>query len=364
MKPKVGIEIEIPAILPDSIEGILRDAGLNTYIRALTDDGSCRFATRTLDGVPISILHPNNERIAPAGHRKNRSFGLELVTNILSADEAYAFAKGAALVFGHLKPASMAGIHVHVNVRGKPWTFVQNLLKLAYQLEQVWYILSSDTNGRHRGESNNYKYARPLSNPICWSKTNDRPAAGENLAPVVDTQKLLSAKTASEMLAAWGRLDILSRSGNLPHYCPHRLMAFNLYSVVRQGSFEWRIWGSNYAKLPYMLDVIYKMFEQADDSAFVTDLMRRPASILGGDLYVSTAELYEWYGVAFERLAGYRLRGSSSGFRRLAAATPMVHHYGNYTVNASTWAETPNPVMAVNSRGNQDDGTNTWVIYY
>lgn len=242
--------------------------GLDTWLRyTLHDDGSIRSNTYRVgkdlavypqfaqDGTPI-LCH---------GMSASERFGLEVATHPYSYSEMLLTAEKLSQWFKLIPQTPRTAIHVHVDVAGESWKYIQNILRWVYALEAPIFRLSC-AGACHRGErdyggeSNDHRYARPLSNPIgiTW---------GRRLGPLILWNNLMQARTASEFVAAWGRLDLFwpgSGPLNLPHYCPHRLHMVNLASVPRQGTFEWRVFDGLYEFIPQIVQLVASVHRLAD----------------------------------------------------------------------------------------------------
>jgi hypothetical protein len=300
--PTIGIELEFDG-LAGGANKILSDRFGNKEF----DDRSVRGDTFVADGVPIVPMVRNRKGydryIVPSGVGPSRAVGLESITKPMSEAEAYEFAEYVSIMFGHVPQTARSSIHIHMDVAGKSWRFVQNMLKICYLLEAPLYKLASGGVGKiHRGsrvnhddgQYNDYRFVRPISNGIgvYFDST---------LAPLVDPEALFSANSASAFIAAWGRLDYVMNDAEMrnSHYLPHRLHGFNLHSVLRQGTFEFRLFDAVYAKLPSMLDLVLAIYRNAE-SGKMPDCGHLP---LGSKPYDITATwLSDYFGFDVGRL--------------------------------------------------------------
>ncbi len=227
------------------------------------DDGSVRGPTYTAGHLSVFPQHNELGRpILSAGMQAGPRYGLELVTRPYEYYEFLPLMDKAALVLSHLPQTSRTSVHIHVDVAGEPWTYVRNVLLWAHALEAILFRLSCGGgihrgSREHEGTPNDHRYARPLSSPIAidWEGTTK---------PLIVWNKLAKATTASEFVAAWGRLDLYWNAG-LAHYCPHRLHMLNLASVMRQGTLEWRLFDGLYEHLGSFARTVYAVHRLASE---------------------------------------------------------------------------------------------------
>lgn len=246
-----GIEIEIPGVPPDGItEHVNRVSGLEFQY---SDDGSVRGDVQTIDNIPILAL--GKKKHLPNGYRSGRAYGLELVSRPYS----WAMWKERSPIVGEVLSripndlAMNASIHVHIDTANLPWTFVRNLVKWYYKLEALVYRISA-LGMVHRGVYNDYKFTRPLSAPICWYDDG-------TLMPIMNIGDVMAAKSASQLMKSWGRLDL--SWGEIPHYCPQRLHVLNLVPLQTLGTTEVRAYNGEYRYLPFIIDFSFSMFNLA-----------------------------------------------------------------------------------------------------
>lgn len=277
MSPTVGIEVEFDGIASEAANPVCtRYPGARVF-----DDRSSRGQVFLIDGVPIRPHkrqrgrggddNPDNNNahfVVPSGVTRGQNIGLEIVSSPMDRDTAEDFASFCASLYGHVPQTERTSIHVHVDVGNKPWRYIQNLLKWCYVLEAPLYKLATRYQ-THRGcrlRGNDYKYARPLSAPIAlaFSKGGEYGSRGV-VEPMINIEQVLNANSWTDLLAGWGRLDYVNATemrGN--HYLPHRLSGFNIHSIIRQGTFEWRLFDAVYEAMPEMLALVYKIHELAE----------------------------------------------------------------------------------------------------
>lgn len=259
---QMGLECEIPHITAAT-------ASLVNWCRVeIHDDGSVRNDNYTIDGVAVLPMHRHEHLVYPSGAVVTDRFGAEIVTKPYDYHELHQHAATLASLFGHVPTTPRASIHVHVDVIDRPWTYVQNLVRWFLVLEAPLFRISalgeqhrgvqwfSDPQHRERGRyQQDHNYARPLTNSVGV-------AHGRRRVPLIDAAGLLSATTASDFVAAWGRMDLYW--GELQRYCPHRLHALNLVPLLTHHTVEWRLFNGRYRYLPKVLEVIRAMHVLAE----------------------------------------------------------------------------------------------------
>lgn len=256
----MGLEVEIPHITR-------RTAQLVDWCRCeVHDDGSIRHDNYSIDG--LSIVPLKSKRfgaVYPSGAAAADHFGVEIVTSPYEYEEMRRHAERFAKFFGHLPTTPRASIHVHVDVIDKPWTYVRNLCHWFIALEAPLYRLSA-LGEEHRGQQmyngapQDHLYARPLTNSI-----GIRPSPRRVHRPLVDYEALITAKTASEFVRAWGRLD--KYWGTLPRYCPHRQHGLNIVPLQTLHTVEWRLFNGRYRYMPQVIDIVHAMHRLAERGA-------------------------------------------------------------------------------------------------
>ncbi len=289
----MGAEIEFSRI------GTAATAGLENWLRFTTyNDGSLRNTTYVAGNLAI---YPQEDArgnpILSLGMREQNPYGLEIVTSPYPYAEFLPLMQKAAQIFGHIPQNSRTSIHVHVDAAEETWQEVRNVLIWARALEAIIYRLAA-AGGTHRGcraymgDSNDHKFARPLSDPIGvhW---------GSRVKPLIDWAMLTKATTASEFVAAWGRLDI-HWGGSLEHYVPHRLHMINIAPLLRLGTIEWRIFDGIYRYIDLFIELVYRIHQLANsgqmpdfafdlgtlpnvDAEWVSKLLNMDVGLLWGD---------------------------------------------------------------------------------
>ncbi len=260
-----GVEVEIQGITRSYLN-LLQTMGVLGSGWEVHDDGSCRVPTYSIDGIPFlpqyqddSLAYP----LLPAGAQGEGSIGFELVSPpLLLEDMKYALHKLRGIFSGTLA-LPRSSIHFHASAADVSWTEWQRLCRWFYYLESPLYRCSAG-GIEHRGQVayvdprtgdnrvHDHNYARPLSDSIGIHTESGR------IAHLVNIGDLLSAKTASTFLAAWGRMDTIWGRGFSTRWHPWRLMGINL-SRINQGTVEWRIFNPTYRHLPIFLDIVEAM---------------------------------------------------------------------------------------------------------
>lgn len=293
----MGAEIEFSKL------GTAATTGLENWLRFTTyNDGSLRDTTYIAGNIAV---YPQEDEsgnpILSLGMREQNPYGLEIVTSPYPYTQFLPIMQKAAQFFGHIPQSSRASIHIHVDALHETWQEVRNVVLWARALEAVIYRLAAA--GRvhrgcrsYQGVSNDHKFARPLSAPIGihW---------GTRQKPLIDWDHLISAKSASEFVAAWGRLDIYWSNG-LEHYVPHRLHMLNIASLLRLGTVEWRIFDGIYQYIDLFVELVYRIHRLANsgqvpdfrfdlgmkppiDAAWVSKLLDMDVSMLWGENWQS-----------------------------------------------------------------------------
>jgi len=341
---RYGLEIEIEGAGRTLLDNI-NDFGI---IRCrLGDDGSIRNPVFSVDNLTIIPISTKNGKILPTGVREAERIGLEVITDVASYEEMHLFTQKMSLFLRNTPQTPRASIHFHVDVSDQSWRYVQNLLAWCYYLEAILYRCSSA--GRvHRGARTSrgspvdYMYCRPLSASICI-----------NRRPLVDIDRLLRANSASEFLASWGRLDMFFLSEQrMPHYVPHRLMGVNLYSVLRQGSFEWRLFDGVYDKMNHFFQLICAVHNIAQHRR-PQDIFKSPF-LLGSKPEINVSEISDILGVDLRSIWGSDWQPGVVDIYR------QSHYSGSW--NSPLISE--RPVVRVSDNYNhKDDDTDDFSLY-
>lgn len=307
------------------------------------DDGSIRGSTYRVGEMAIYPQRDpdTDEPILCVGMSPAERIGLEITTSPYPYSEWVTLSQKVAHYFMSIPQTPRTSIHVHVDMAGEPWTKVRDLLLWVYALEAPLFRMASG-GMTHRGErsyageANDHRYARPLSDPIgvTW---------GRSLGPLIRWNDLKNAKTASEFVAAWGRMDYYW-SGQVPlsNYCPHRLHMVNLVSLYRRGTFEWRLFDGMYTHLPLLIELVYRMHQLAEQGTPDFDPM-----LLGSEPGIDAAWMSELLGMDCEQLWGVRWATGCQVHNRRS-------HYNDAPIlSAVTQA---NPVLPISNHRNRDSG--------
>lgn len=257
-----GVEVEfyrLPNVAAD---------GWRKWLRfACHDDGSLR--DKTYVAGDLAVFPQEDERGLPilsAGMQLvKKNIGLEVVTEPYAYGELLGKMRKLSYYCASIPQSPRSSIHVHVDADGMTFEYIKNLLLWVHALEAPIFRISCG-GGIHRGAReyqgayNDHRYARPLSAPIgvSWG--------GIDLADLIIWQDIVSAATASELMAAWGRLDAFWRQG-FEHYWPHRLHMINISSILRQGTIEWRIFDGLYSYMDTIVEFVYRMHKLAERGA-------------------------------------------------------------------------------------------------
>lgn len=338
----IGMEVEFVGLSSQAAEVIT-----TKYKCSVGDDGSTRTPTWFMGDIPVH--NPGKLRstsVMPSGVRTGRSIGLEIITPPMEDETAYEFCQDIAFWYRDIRYDPRTSIHMHVGMEGRTWKEIRNLILWCAALEYPLYRMSAAGN-THRGETNSYKFCRPLSSPIYATFTD---TLGHQ--PLVDIEALRNAKSASQMYAAWGRLDYFSSERNLPHYSPHRLMGFNLYSTLRLGTFEWRIFDGRYRKIGYFYDLVKAVHALADEQE-----APKECDTLKSSRHLSRDQVRDLF-----RGANFvdKLWGDDS---HVGPCRPkvesLVHHYSGITI-PSTKRVSLCPVRSTSGR--EDTGAENFII--
>lgn len=243
----IGIEVEFTQIPQQGFDGF--DSGIKFTPH---NDGSTRGPTFVLQGtnIPIILQRDQNNFIMCSGIQQQREYGMELVSDVHTLGHVKRNINKFVRHVRHINKDPKTSIHLHVDIADRPWTYTKNVILWARHLEAILYRLAAGGD-EHRGSENNYKFCRPLSNPI-----GAYAGVAMKAIPLIDWKRFVQSTSLSEMLSAWGRLDWHCAVDNLPHYIGHRLHSVNLISAVRQGTLEWRVFDALYGNLALFIAVV------------------------------------------------------------------------------------------------------------
>ena len=221
----VGVEIEFNSHLYSG-KDIARARPTNWKF---DHDGSC--SKHKLAFQPgIAITNAGEARV-----RANREeFGGELVSPPMLFDSLQ-LKKDLKKIFTTLPgevPDISTGIHIHVCVGYPQVEFLKRSYLLGRLVEKAMYRLSCGDMRHHRGEENNYKYCRPLSDigrQAVWD-TNDY------LRWAYDKDCLAKAATTTGFLQAFCRADT-----HPSRWMPSRYYWLNYMSISTLGTLEFRL---------------------------------------------------------------------------------------------------------------------------
>lgn len=237
-----GVEVELESVAQNAFETLKP-----RFRFSIHDDGSTRGPTYTIGGGELSVIPQMDDKGRPitcSGMENGGQYGMELVTYPETAK--FILSESGPFLSAHLKHIKKTGrtsIHLHVDVADRPWVYIKNTILWARYLEAILFRLASGGES-HRGEQNNYRFCRPLSNPIgaYWGQSR-------KMTGLINWDLFLRSSTLSEMLFSWGRLDQIAAQGRGQHYIGHRLHMVNLASVIRQGTLEWRLFDALYGNI-------------------------------------------------------------------------------------------------------------------
>lgn len=258
---RVGVEVEVGNLPRDMLSSRLRHAVDSRFGWQLHDDGSIRTRNYAIAGTPIIPIQVHDQTITPYGASAVDRYGPEIVSSPLNRDDALEFGEQVAKVLTKMPANPRASIHVHMS-GFRTWQHIQNLVLWMYALEAPLYRIGG-LGQRHRGElnyqgePNDYKFCRPLSQPIHLVK-------GMKKVPLVNMSRIATASTFGEFLFAWGRLDYYWVHNELGHYCPHRLHIVNLASLMRYQTAEVRLWNGVPKYIPDSIAISLRLFDLAE----------------------------------------------------------------------------------------------------
>lgn len=328
----IGVEIEIKGASQSSIERLIpSDIGYEIH-----NDGSLRrgieFYVR-LDGFGVVDVIVEEGIDVPSFIDTRRPAGFELVIHKGELSIIRDVLEVLSRKISHIDSDIYSSIHFHLDVKGKPWVFIRDVLKWSYYLEAILYRLSCA--GRvHRGESiesngysgyrsgytysgpSNHRFARPLSNPIGAIDED-----GDAL-PLFDIENVLNSKSATEFLYRMGNLYYYAGGTK---YIPHRLHSVNICPVLYQGSVEFRLFDSIYRYLPQMMDVCVAIFELAENSSLEEKGIESPM-VLGSEYEIGLEQVRSILNIDIPRgMWGERwVKGLVSNY--------PISHYGDFSL--------------------------------
>ena len=297
---------------------------------SLHDDGSIRGPCYTVDGIPFVGLKSRSTRVENY-MREARPIGLELVSNPVHIEPAIRDAQILADALRAIPASGNASIHIHIDVAGVPYSKIRNMFAWFYLLEAVMYRISS-LGIRHRGETNDYMYMRPLSMPINWVVRSDNDDDDDDedednserrrngyIEPLLNINRVLAAPTASHFAFEWGRLDHYWGEGD--RYIPHRLHGINPVPIQRQGTVELRIFNGVYRYLPECIMLARDWYELSMNVPYSSS----PPELffpLGYDGEISD-EIWDFIGFS----SGVRKVFDRSRWCSAPRNLNLVHHY-------------------------------------
>lgn len=361
----LGMEIEVRGLSPDFTPG-----GVKRFCR-IDDDRSVRGYPITVDRAGtlgkcnLIPANPYTEKFFQKRVALDRGFriGAELVTRPLPYEEARILGNMIAEHFKHVPFTPEASIHIHVGMINRPWIEVYKVLLLFLYLEQGYYHLAAGGQ-KHRGEHHrrrfelnpiydDYRYCRPLSVPIAVRDASD----ADEVLPCINVPALLTAKSATDLLVAWGRLDQMR---TVPHYLPHRLMGLNLCSMMRLGTLEWRIFDPRYELLPYFIDLVVDSHRLA--AAMDVEQLRHLAY---SGFWMARIQDYKITKEVFQDLFGNRpwltkLWSNEPSLQGVTDHLLLSHYDGQQRWVLDTEAEVS---TCKNNLGEVDDGSDSFILY-
>lgn len=370
-----GVEIELEYVSPTAsgqFAQLLR--------HKLDNDGSLRHQTYNINGVPIVWSDP--ESVPSYFMPDDREFGVELVSDVYAVEDMRTALRNITPYLSHVPVTAASSIHFHVDVADTSWTVVQRVMRWAYHLEAVLFRLSC-AGETHRGEMlyqgrndnkpgpNDYRFTRPLSAPMGIHIAEKMPmrvgdgrddnrallaalrnaGGGGEVRPLINLDKLLNARSASEFVAAWGRMDLywnIPGGERLEHYVPHRLHMVNPCAILRHGCLEWRLTDGRYAHMARMFDVILAIHRLA--SAGVEPTFEPMP--LGREYDVDAGRVSDLLGVDVKPMWGHRWPGATVVADRLS-------HYGKFSVPSIEMK----PVERINNMREMDKGGIDFALY-
>lgn len=251
---RVGLEVEFRGVDRDALRSTMRKLNGNRFSIDLHDDGSIRFPSYRIADVPLLAHHIRGRALLPPGAEQMSAYGPEVVTGVLTRQQAIDCSYFLSDLLYKVPETETASIHVHTS-GFQDWKHIHNLLLWFYYLEAPLYRLAG-LGKSHRGEKNDYKFCRPLSNSIALRKGR------EGYVPLIDIGKLITARNFTELLYSWGRMDFYWHEG-IGHYCPHRLHGINIVPLPRIGTVELRIFNGVYRYIADALRISLALYDQA-----------------------------------------------------------------------------------------------------
>jgi len=354
----IGAELEIYGVSRRHLRNMLDLPVLQGRLPSFNigDDGSLRGQTYTLGNIAIQPMSSKrNNKLLPTGALPAEIVGTELISDPTSYEEWVEYAPLVAKLFGHLAVNPRSSIHTHTDFRGQSWKRIQNYISWFYHLEAPLYRLARMGQPQHRGvlyyegTPNDHRYARPLSNPI------GIPAhRRSSFVPCIDIVGVLSARSFSEMIAYWGRLDMYWR--NLGHYAPQRLHGLNIVSLMRHGTLELRLFNGWARYFPQAIDItygLYKLSENPVPQGFEPMPLGSAPKFTLNDI----AQLLDMNPESLRPL--WRIDGPREWVSG-PEVQALPHHYSN---DNSMWYKIDsNPVnMITNSLGQRDTGLDDFI---
>lgn len=357
MNRTFGVEVELPNMPVESVRGMFEAVSFGRELD-YHDDGSVRGESLNLGGVAAQPMQTRRGNVPVFAARANRRFGLEVVTSPLSFQRALEFGAAVRKVMGHMRTMPSAGIHIHVDAGNDPWTVAQNLMEVMWRLERPLIAMSA-LRGVHRGASNNFKFCRPMSQPIHWFLSG----RSRDTQPLYQMSSVLAARTATELVRAYGNMHMAAR--NNMHYTPHRLGIFNPYAILRKGTYEFRLWPARYAALEAMLYVTRELVSIALSDTRMAHLRSFAPQTISGFSTVS------WDFILEEVFRDSQAQASASdlmhsNLKALKAVYPLestCHHY-SAELNCERFEDLEGRSYASQGHNSAtDDGSRSFPLY-
>lgn len=254
-----GLEIEFEKT---SIKNIINQDKRIEQLFSVTYDASVETPCNFIYGYPATIKSNKvNPRIL-----QNGRLGGELVLRYplpINAIENKNFETTlkSTLEILHCEEKSIrSSIHFHFDIqqlaKDRDVATLKNIIRVLNRTESLIYRLSGIFKD-HRGIYNNYNYCRPITlwGPACYRIGNSR--TNFYYGQLFDTRKLVLAKSYKEFFYLYG--DSLRNSEWKYH--PVRYHGFNLFSLLRHGSLEYRTMNftSSYINIIAMLLFFYTL---------------------------------------------------------------------------------------------------------